>query len=294
MCDQDARRTDPVNREMHRDMAVHPTAILTGEVELAGDVDIGPFVVIRGPVTIGKGTVIEERASIVGPTRIGQGNRICCGAVVGGDPQDLSFVRTNTTHLEIGDHNTIREYATIHRGATDGSRTIVGSHNFFMALSHVGHDCCIHDHVIVANGSLLAGHVELFDRAIVSGQVAVHQFARIGRLGMVAGLSRVARDVPPFMIVLGESAVLGPNVVGLRRAGMSAETRRAIRSAFRTLYRSALPLSEAVEELAHRADTPEVIEIVDFIKASRRGICSHRRSMAHYSRTLDGDAEDKV
>lgn len=257
-------------------MAVHPTAILIGDVQLGEDVHIGPYVVIRGPIAIGKGTSVEERASVTGPAEIGCGNRICCGAVVGGDPQDISY-QGATTNLKMGDRNTIREYATIHRGGSEGSTTTIGDDNLIMGLAHIGHDCHVHNQVVIANGSLLAGHVELFDRAFVSGQVVVHQFVRLGRCTMVAGLSRIARDVPPFMTAIGESCILGLNVVGMRRAGIGPEARQALGRAFRVLYRSTLTTSEAVEELARNPEAPEVAELTEFIRLSRRGIARYRR-----------------
>ncbi len=260
-------------------MAVHPTAILTGDVQLAEDVEIGAFVVIRGPVKIGRGTVVEERASIQGPTEIGCNNRICCGAVVGGDPQDRSY-RGQLSYLTMGDHNVVREYATIHRGSREGSSTIVGNHCLFMALSHIAHDCHIHDDVIVANCSLVAGHVELLDKAIISGQVVIHQFARVGRLGMAAGLTRVSRDIPPFMIAYGESTVIGPNSVGLRRAGFSSDARLAIRRAFRLMYRSKHTITEAIALMRAAPATPEVAELAEFAAASKRGLCTHHRFLA--------------
>jgi len=257
-------------------MAVHPTALLMGDVQIAEDVEIGPYVVIRGPVKIGRGTVIDERVSLTGPTEIGCENRICCGAVVGGDPQDRSYKGQNA-FLKIGDRNVIREYATIHRGASEGSSTTIGNDNLIMGLVHLAHDCRVHNNVIVANGSLLAGHVELFDRAFISGQVVVHQFVRVGRCAMVAGLSRVARDVPPFMTAIGESSILGLNVVGMRRAGIDSEARLALRKAFRLIYRSSKSLDEALEELARNPEAPEVKELVEFIQESKRGIARYRR-----------------
>jgi UDP-N-acetylglucosamine acyltransferase len=257
-------------------MAVHPTAILTGDVQLGEGVEIGPFVVVRGPITIGAGTVVDERASVSGPAEIGRENRIGCGAVVGGDPQDLSY-RGQHSFLTVGDRNTIREYVTVHRGWKEGSATIIGNDNLIMALAHVGHDCHLHDNCVIANGSLLAGHVTMYDRAFVSGQVVIHQFARLGRCSMIAGLSRVSRDVPPFMTGIGESCVLGLNVVGMRRAGIGSEARQALRKAFRLLYRSSLTMSEAVEQLLREPEGPEVRELAEFIRESRRGIARYRR-----------------
>ncbi len=268
-------------------MAVHSTAILEGDVQLEEGVEVGPYVVIRGPVTIGPGTVVEERASITGPTEIGCENRICCGAVVGGDPQDLSY-DGSMSYLQVGDRNTIREYATIHRGGKKGSRTIIGNDNLIMALSHVAHDCHIHNEIVLANGSLLAGHVVLFDRAIVSGQVVIHQFARIGRCAMASGLSRVSQDIPPFMTGIGDSCLLGLNVVGMRRAGVSSESRRAIQNAFRVLFRSTLTMQEALAELEGNPEAPEVAEITTFIRESTRGIAHYRRR----SNLSSGDDEE--
>ena len=257
-------------------MAIHPTAVLMGDVELGDDVEIGPFVVIRGPVKIGAGTIIQERASIKGTTVIGVKNWIGVGAVIGEDPQDLSY-KGQSSQLEIGDRNTFREYVTVHRGASEGSATTVGNDNMIMGLSHVGHDCHIRNHIVIANCVVLAGHVELFDRVFISGLVGVHQFARLGRCCMVAGLSRVSKDVPPFMTALGESSILGLNAVGMRRAGIPTASRDALHRAFRVLYRSPLTVSEAVEELARNPEVPEVEELAEFVRQSKRGIAAYRR-----------------
>jgi UDP-N-acetylglucosamine acyltransferase len=257
-------------------MAVHPTAIIMGDVQLAEDVEVGAYAVIRGPITIGKGTIIEERASVSGPAEIGCDNKIGCGAVVGGDPQDLSY-HGQHSFLRVGNRNTIREYATIHRGWKEGSASIIGNDNMIMGLAHLGHDCIVHNQCVIANGSLLAGHVVLFDRAFVSGQVVIHQFARIGRCAMVGGLSRVTKDIPPFMTVVGESSILGLNVVGMRRAGITPQARMALRNAFRVIYRSPLLLNEALGELSRDPGAPEVMELVEFVRQSKRGICWYRR-----------------
>ncbi len=256
-------------------MSVHSTAILQGDVELAEDVEIGPYAIIKGPVTIGKGTVVEERATIQGPTVIGEGNRICCSALVGGDPQDLSFTGEES-YLKIGDHNIIREYATIHRGASKGSETVIGSHNLFMGMVHIAHDCTIGDHVIIGNGSVVAGHVELAECALISGIVAIHQFVKVGRLGMAGGMTRVNRDIPPFTTVVGNSGLVGLNTVGLQRQGVPAESRKAIKHAFRMLFRSKLTLTDAIAKLKQTDSVPEVEELVDFCTGSERGLCRFR------------------
>lgn len=266
-------------------MSVHKTAILSGDVTLAEDVEIGPFSVIRGPVTIGQGTVVDERVTITGPTEIGRNNRICCGALVGGDPQDLSF-KGGTTYLKVGDNNTIREYVTIHRGTAEGSSTIIGDNNLFMGLVHIGHNCVVGNNVIIGNNSLLAGHVSLFDQAIISGQVVIHQFVRVGRLGMAAGLSRIGKDILPFMTAVGESSLLSLNVVGLRRAGYSQEDRMVLQKCFKLLFRSNLTTTEALKTLADNPEIPAIQEILDFLQDSKRGFCHYRRlsNISHAAR----------
>lgn len=250
---------------------IHPTAVVDTTARLAPGVRVGPYAVIGADVSIGANTSVGPHAVIEGPTRIGCDNRIHAHACLGGAPQDLHY-KGEDTALVIGDGNIIREFVSIHRGTPkDRGQTRVGSHNMLMAGTHVGHDCVLGDRIIMANGSVLGGHVQVQDQVNISGQVAVHQFTRIGRLAMVAGGSIVLRDIPPFMLAQGNSARLrGLNARGLERAGLSVAARSALKKAYRVLYRSGLKRDEALHQLALEPHCPELQELLAFFSGSRR------------------------
>jgi UDP-N-acetylglucosamine acyltransferase len=254
---------------------IHPTALVDARSEIAAGVEIGPYAVVGPDVVIGEGTRIGAHAVIEGPLRMGRDNSVAPFASVGSPPQDLKYAG-EPTRLEIGDHNVIREYATLNRGtAAGGGVTRVGSHNMFMAYAHVAHDCEIGDRVVMANAATLAGHVTIEDHAIVGGLVAIHQHVRIGESAILGGGAMVVLDVPPFCMAAGDRAKLhGLNTVGLRRRGMSDETLKALRSAYRILFQSGLRLAEAVERIRSELGThPEVEHLARFVTSSRRGIC---------------------
>jgi UDP-N-acetylglucosamine acyltransferase len=256
--------------------SIHPSAIVDKKAEL-GDVSIGPFTVIEAGAVIGDGTAIGPHCHILGRTRIGRNNRIHSGAVIGDLPQDLHYKDEPST-VEIGDGCVIREHVTIHRGTGAGTKTVLGDGVFLMVNSHVAHNCVVDSGAILANGALLAGHVRVCANAFVSGNVVVHQFCRIGRLAMVSGGSRVTMDVPPFMTASGDSAIIGVNAVGIQRnPDMTREDARAIKEAYRALYRGRGTITEAAEALA-AGDPPAVVrEIIQFIKESSRGVCAGAR-----------------
>jgi UDP-N-acetylglucosamine acyltransferase len=254
---------------------VHPTAIVSAESDLAACVQVGPYAVLEGPVTLGPDCVVGPHAHLIGPLTVGRGNRIGSGTVVGSDPQHLAY-QGQPTRTEIGDGNTFREHVTVHRGShVEGyGVTRIGSHNYFMAGSHVAHDCQIANHCILVNGALLAGHCELQDRVFMSGLTAIHQFVRMGRLSLLNGQESASHDVPPFMVVKDRYTLLGVNIVGMRRAGIPTADISAVRMAFKILYRSGLMLKLAVERLEEElGGHPLVAEMLRFIQAkSRRGI----------------------
>jgi len=258
-------------------MSIHPTAVVDPQAQLDPSTEIGPYAVIGPHVAIGPRTRIMSHVSIIGHTTIGADNEIHTGAVIGDAPQHLSYKGT-PTHLVIGDRNIIREYASIHGSYVEGMKTVIGNDNYLMVQSHVGHDCTIGNRVVVCNGALISGHVELEDQVFVSGLVAVHQFVRVGRLVMCAGITRVNRDVPPFMMVYGDSEVVGLNVVGLRRAGFSSVARTEIKTAYQILYEGNRSLPAAIALLKSEARGPEVRHIIEFLEESKRGICGGRRS----------------
>ncbi|MGI9212839.1 MAG: acyl-ACP--UDP-N-acetylglucosamine O-acyltransferase [Methylococcaceae bacterium] len=253
---------------------IHSTAIIDPGAEIASDVQVGPYVIIGPDVIIESGTWIGPHAVIKGPTRIGQNNKLFQFVSVGEDPQDKKY-RGETTRLDIGDNNIIREYATLHRGTVqDRGVTTLGNGNLLMAYTHVAHDCIIGDNVIMANGASLAGHVRLDDYAILGGFSLVHQFCKIGRFGFSAMGSVISRDVLPYVLIGGTpTKPRGINNVGLERTGYSPETIRQIRKAYKTIYKSGLMLEEALQILMEMSrDVPEIICMVDFLQQTDRSI----------------------
>jgi UDP-N-acetylglucosamine acyltransferase len=260
-------------------MNIHPTATIHPKAELGAGVSIGPYAVIGEHVRLGEGTIVGPHAVIDGWTTLGKSCDIGVGAVLGGPPQDLKY-RGQRSFLHIGDYTCVREYVTIHRSAEEDGATVIGSHDFLMAYSHVAHDCRLGDYVIMVNYAGLSGYVEVEDRAFISGHNAVHQFVRIGYLAMVSGASRVVKDIPPFMIAEGNpTRIRGLNVVGLRRLGVGPVVRAELRRAFQLLYRSGLNTSQALERMRQEALTEnEVQRLISFIERSKRGICGGTRA----------------
>ena len=251
---------------------IHPTSVVGPGVELSPGVEIGPLCLVDGKIRIGARTRLIGHVTILGITELGEDNVLHPGAVIGDEPQDLSYSGVPRS-VKIGNRNVFREYSTVHRGSERGSITIMGDDNFMMQNAHVAHDCRIGNSTIIAGGALLAGWVELGDRALVSGNCVVHQYTRIGRLAMMRGLSRTSRDVPPFCIMDGTHTLRGINVVGLKRAGISNKSIHALRHAFSALFNTRQNLKLAIERLLESTDlAPEVIEMVDFIRASKRGV----------------------
>ncbi len=253
---------------------IHPTAIIHEGAQIAEDVEIGPYAIIGEHVSIGSGTTVGPHTVIEGWTEIGCDNRIFQFASIGAAPQDLKY-RGEKALLKIGDRNTVREFATLHRGTADGGgETIVGNDNLLMAYSHVAHDCILGNQVILANGATLAGHVEVDDFAILGGLCAVHQFTKIGSHVMISGGSMVTQDVPPFSIAQGDRAkTVGINQIGLKRRGFSDEAIRGIKQAYKLIFRSGLRTEEALEQIANEIkDLPEVEQFSEFVRNSTRGV----------------------
>ncbi len=251
---------------------IHPTALVDAQAQLNSGVVIGPYAVIEGPVTLGPDCGIAGHAKLTGPLTMGRGNRVHSFAVLGDAPQDLKY-RDQPSRLLIGDGNIFREHVTVHRG-TNGD-TVLGSHNFLMAGSHVGHNCSIGDHVTLVNHAVLGGHVEVRDRAIIGGLCAMHQFCRVGRLAMISNNSAHNVDIPPFVTSLQTNTITQLNAVGLRRSGMSAASINALRRMFQILFRqyAGLPLARAIALLpAELSVVPEVGEFVAFVRSAKRGV----------------------
>lgn len=258
-------------------MNIHPTALLGQNLKLGQNVKIGPYSVIEDNVSIGDDTTILEHVHVGQNTVIGKNNVIHMGAVIGHDAQHKASTGAKG-FLTIGNNNVFREYVTVHRSFQDGSKTVIGNHNFFMVFSHVGHDCHIGDQVILTNAVLLAGHVLLEDHSVLSGGCAVHQFCRIGSYAMIGGHASITKDVPPYMLVDDNEDLVGSmNLVGMRRGGFTEETKRDIKNAYKLLYLSGLNMTHAAEQIIAKCHTPETTHLVDFLKGSKRGILGHRR-----------------
>lgn len=253
---------------------IHPTALIDKRAELDSTVEVGPYTVIGPKVKIGARTRVGPHAVIEGDTTIGKENAIFQFAAIGAIPQDLKYAG-EPTRLVIGDHNQIREFATIHLGtAGGGGVTRVGNHCLLMANSHIAHDVQLGDGCILANSSALAGHVVVEDRVIFGGLSAVHQFTRIGRLAFVSGGAMVTQDVPPYVTVQGDRAeVVGINTVGLTRAHFKDEQQARVKNAFKILYRSKLGFREAIAHVrAEHGGHEEIDHLVAFLENSERGI----------------------
>jgi UDP-N-acetylglucosamine acyltransferase len=252
---------------------IHPTAIISPDAEIAPDVEIGAFVIVGEGCTIGAGCVISPRATLERNVTLGPSVRVGIGTIIGGPPQDLKYAGEETT-VAIGDGTVIREYATINRGTAHSFKTTVGKNCLLMSYVHIGHDCDIGNNVILSNIVQLAGHVTIEDKAIISGLSAVHQFARIGHHSFIGGMSRVSKDIPPFLKAVGNPVKLyGLNTIGLQRSGMDEETIRELKRAYRLLFRSDLNVTQAIERAQTEIEPlPEVRELIRFVEGSERGV----------------------
>ena len=251
---------------------IHPSALVHARAEIGRDVEIGAFAIVGEGCVVGDGCVIAPRVTLERNVILGQNVRVGSGSVLGGDPQDLKYKGEPTT-VEVGDGTTIREYSTLNRGTTQSFKTTVGKNCFLMSYVHLAHDCHVGDGVIISNATQLAGHVTIDDKAILSGLVAVHQFATIGRYSFMGGCSRVAKDVPPYVKAVGNPIKLyGLNSVGLERNGFPDEVRRELKRAYRLFFKSELNLSQARERaVAELHQYPEIQEFLAFFDRSDRG-----------------------
>jgi UDP-N-acetylglucosamine acyltransferase len=260
-------------------MAIDPSAVIAPTARVSADAVVGPhtvigeFCVIEQDVVIGPHCTVEPHVYIKRWTTLGAHNQISAGTVLGTDPLDKNFSGARS-YLRIGSHNKIREHFTISRGTPPESATEIGDGNFIMTSGHIAHNCKIGNNAVIASCVLLGGYVEIEDGAFLSGGVLVHQFSKVGRLAMVSGNTRVNLDAPPFFISSGfEIAPKGINVVGLRRAGLATERIRALKLAFRILYRSGLMLADALARIEAEILTPEARHLVEFFRSSKRGVC---------------------
>lgn len=255
-------------------MSIHPKAVVEQGASIGDGVTIGPGAVIESGAVIGAGCTIGPYAVIKTLTTLGEGCRVHAGAVIGDTPQDLAF-KNITSYVRIGKRTVLREGVTIHRGTGAESETVVGDDCYLMVNCHLAHNVVLGNKVIMANGALLGGYVQVASGAFISGNAVVHQFCRIGRLAMVGGLSGIGKDVPPFCMTRSGSinTVIGLNIVGLRRNGFDSGQRDAVRECFNTLYRKNLNVAQALAALGQMANNPIAGEIIDFVRAAKRGIC---------------------
>jgi UDP-N-acetylglucosamine acyltransferase len=260
-------------------MLIHPTAIISQKAQIDSSVEVGPNVVIEEHVKVGSGTRIWANAYLTGHTEIGRDNEIHMGAVIGHEPQDLKFDRTCRSYLKIGDHNVFREYCTVHRGTEPESATMIGNECYFMAAAHVGHNCVIGNHVILANCALLGGHVHVDDRAFISGGAVIHQFTHMGRLAMISGNGRVSMDIPPFTLEAERNEIHALNLVGLRRMKISREAIGELKKLFQMFYLSGMNGTQALKEASTDGafTTVEAREFIEFVRNSPNGICPAAR-----------------
>jgi len=259
---------------------IHQTAVIGSGAKIGANVEIGPHSVIGGAVTIADDCVIGANVVIEGEVSIGRGNRIGHGAIIGGEPQDVSFSPTTRSRVEIGERNIIREQSTIHRGTTADSATKIGDENFLMVNAHVGHNCVIGNKVIIANNVLLGGYVMVDDHAFLGGGSVFHQNMRVGRLVIAQGGSAFGKDIPPFVIAAERNYVFGLNTIGLRRAGFSREERDEIKRAFKLIYLSGLNTRQALEKSLESEWSEAGREFFRFVTdaITKRGICPLKRS----------------
>jgi UDP-N-acetylglucosamine acyltransferase len=264
---------------------IHPTAVIHPDAELHPTVKVGAYAVIGAQVKVGPETVIGHHVVLDGRTEIGARNHIYPGAAIGLEPQDLKY-DGSISLVKIGDDNQIREYVTINRATRAGEATVIGNSNLLMAYVHVAHNCVLEDKVVIANNVALAGHVRIESRATIGGVLGVHQFVHIGRLAMVGGMSRIERDVPPYMLVEGNpSRVRMLNQVGLKRSGImeaqGGQEFQSLKKAFRLLYRSGLSLNQAIAEIEALPPSEHLQHLCQFVKLSvlegRRGLIPGRR-----------------
>ncbi len=254
-------------------MPIHSTAIISKKAKLADNVTVGPYAVINDGVVVGPGTKIGNHCLLEGNTTIGKNCEIFTGAVIGSRPQDLKYKGVKV-FLEIGNNNIIREYCTFNPGTEEGSKTVVGSGNLFMAYSHIAHDCQVGNNCVLANNATLAGHVMVEDMAVIGGLVAIHQFVRVGSLSIIGGCSKVVQDIPPYSTCDGHPAVVyGLNLVGLRRHKVSNDIIKELDRAYKIIFNSGFIAKHALEKLENgQVKSAEVKYLINFVKGSQRGL----------------------
>jgi UDP-N-acetylglucosamine acyltransferase len=253
-------------------LVIHPTAIIHPKAQLDAGVEVGPYAIIDGGVSLGRGCKIGPHVYLTGQTAIGADNRFHAGCIIGEGPQDVKY-KDEPTRLRIGDNNLFREGVTVHRSNTEEEETVIGSNCFLMVQCHVAHNCRVGNHVIIANAALLGGHVQVGDRAFISGTCLAHQFVRIGTLALMQGGAKISKDLPPFTIARGTNGICGLNVVGLRRAGIGASERQELKKLYHQLFRQRENLSEAAAQARKEFASAPAKVMLDFIASAKRGVC---------------------
>ncbi len=251
---------------------IHPTAIVHSKAKLDSTVRVGPYTVIDEGVEIGPGCIIGPHVYMTGLTTIGAHNQFYAGCVIGEAPQDLKY-QGEPTRLRICERNVFREHVTVHRASKQAEETVIGSHNFLMAHSHVAHNCRLGDLVILANGALLAGYAVVEDRAFISGNCLVHQFVRVGTLALMRGGAAISKDLPPYTVARGENTLCGLNTIGLRRAGFAPAQRLELKQLYHALFREGLNLKTALAAAQKKFSATPSKRMIEFLKASQRGVC---------------------
>jgi UDP-N-acetylglucosamine acyltransferase len=255
---------------------IHPTAIVHAQAQIGSDCTIGPYCVIDQAVVLGNNCTLGPHIYLTGKTILGANNNIHAGAVIGDLPQDLRF-KGQETGVMIGENNIIREHATIHRSNNPSEPTSIGSNNYLMAHSHVGHNTTIGNQCIIANGALLAGHVIVQDRAFISGNCLVHQFVRVGALALMQGGSAISKDLPPFTISRGDNSISGLNIIGLRRAGISADERLELKKLYHFLFRGRRPIRAGLDKADKQFHSTTAKIMLEFVRESKRGVLTPRQ-----------------
>ena len=252
---------------------IHPTAIVDPKAQLGAETIVGPYCIVGSEVVLGAGCWLQHHVTLCGPMRAGTKNKFYAYCSIGQQTQDLKYAG-EPTYLEIGDENTFREFCTVNRSTKADGKTRVGNRGNFLAYSHIGHDCTVGNSVVFSNNGTLAGHVEVGDHAVMGGLTAVHQFCRIGRFAITGGCSKIVQDVPPFLIADGNPAeIRGVNLIGLERAGFTPESVKAIKEAFRLIYRSKLNTRQAIEAVRNQIEPrEEITHFIEFVEKSARGI----------------------
>jgi len=254
---------------------IHSTAIIHPKAQLDATVRVGPYAVIDEGVTLGPHCVVGPHVHLTGILLAGPENHFDTGCVIGGPPQDLKY-KGAPTRVRVGSGNIFREHVTVHRSNKLEEDTVIGSKNFLMAHSHVGHNVTLGDQVIIANGALLAGHVIVQDRAFISGNCLVHQFTRVGALALMQGGSAISKDLPPYTVARGYNSICGLNTLGLRRAGVTAGDRLELKKLYHDLFRSGGNLKTALANVEGKCQGEPARALLAFVRASKRGVCSDK------------------